>query len=76
MEGPQSNYDVQNYRQAAANLGDPTVPSEMKSAALETIREIQSRYAGAPYTPKANSPAGKDKAKADRARADAILRGG
>lgn len=76
MEGPQSNYDAQNYRQAAANLGDPTVPREMKSAALETIREIQSRYAGAPYTPKANSPAGKDKAKAGRARADAILRGG
>lgn len=46
MEGPQSNYDVQNYRQAAGQLGDPTIPNEIKQAALETIREIQQRYQG------------------------------
>lgn len=48
MEGPQSNYDVQMYKQAAGQLGDPTVPSEIKQAAINTIREIQQRYAGQP----------------------------
>lgn len=47
MEGPQSNADVQMYKQAAGELGDPTAPRANKLAALETIREIQSRYAGA-----------------------------
>lgn len=46
MEGPQSNYDVQNYKQAAGQLGDPTVPNEIKMAAIETIKEIHQRYAG------------------------------
>lgn len=69
MEGPQSNYDVQNYKQAVANLGDPTVPNEIKSAAIATVREIQNRYAGNPVKPKIDS-------KALRSQADAILRGG
>lgn len=46
MEGPQSNYDVQNYKEAAAQLGDPTVPMETKLAAMQTLRTIQQRYAG------------------------------
>lgn len=48
MEGPQSNYDVQNYVQAAGSLADPTTPREIKLAAISTIREIQRRYAGNP----------------------------
>lgn len=48
MEGPQSNYDVQNYIQAAGSLADPTIPREMKLAAIKTIREVQQRYAGNP----------------------------
>lgn len=46
MEGPQSDRDVQMYRQAAGYLGDPTIPEADKRAAIQTIREIQQRYAG------------------------------
>lgn len=45
MEGPQSDRDVELYREAAASLGDPTVPRENKKAALEMIRNLQIRYA-------------------------------
>jgi hypothetical protein len=44
MEGPQSDRDVQLYREAAASLGDPTVPRAIKKAAVSTIREIQQKY--------------------------------
>lgn len=45
MEGPQSDKDVQLYRQAAGQLGDPTVPNEIKRAALDTIESLHSKYA-------------------------------
>ena len=45
MEGPQSNLDVAMYRQAAGQIGDSTVPSEQKKAALETIRALHKKYA-------------------------------
>ena len=44
MEGPQSNFDVQLYRQMAAKIGDPTVPREQKKAALEEIKTLHERY--------------------------------
>lgn len=46
MEGPQSNLDTLLYRQMAGQIGDPTVPNETKLAALDTIQEMQERYAG------------------------------
>lgn len=46
MEGPQSNMDVQLYRQMAAQIGDPTVPPKIKKAALSTIKGIHQKYAG------------------------------
>lgn len=46
MEGPQSNYDVQLYKQAAAQLGDATTPRETKQAALDQLRALQEKYAG------------------------------
>lgn len=46
MEGPQSNFDTLLYRQMAGQIGDSTVPNETKLAALETIQEMQERYAG------------------------------
>lgn len=57
MEGPQSDRDVQLYREAAGQLGDPTVPREIKKASIKTIRDIQSKYAergtsGLPALPK------------------------
>lgn len=46
MSGPQSDKDVQLYREMAGQVGDPTIPAATKMAALQTIREIQERYAG------------------------------
>ena len=50
MEGPQSNMDVELYRQMAAQIGDPTVPNATKKAALKTLRTLYDKYdaAGAP----------------------------
>lgn len=44
MEGPQSNMDVQLYKQMAARIGDSTVPVSQKQAALGTIKELHQRY--------------------------------
>jgi len=46
MSGPQSDKDVLLYRQMAAVIGDETVPYARKAAAVESVREIQERYAG------------------------------
>lgn len=51
MSGPQSDKDVALYRQMAGVIGDPTIPQERKLAALQTVEEIQRRYAGLPITP-------------------------
>lgn len=53
MSGPQSDKDVAMYRQMAGQIGDPTVPSETKQAAIRTIREIQNKYAGNAAAPTA-----------------------
>jgi hypothetical protein len=45
MEGPQSDRDVQMYREAAGQLGDPTVTRAEKMAAIKTIRQLSSKYA-------------------------------
>lgn len=44
MEGPQSDKDVQLYREAAGELGDSTVPREQKKAAIATIRNLNKKY--------------------------------
>lgn len=44
MEGPQSDRDVQLYREAAASLGEPNVPAETKAAALDMIEQLQQKY--------------------------------
>lgn len=46
LEGPQSNLDQQLYREAAAQIGDPTVPAGTKQAALDTIKRINTTYDG------------------------------
>lgn len=59
MEGPQSNFDVQNYMVMAGKIGDSTVPIKERLAALETVRSLQRRYAAINGTPEAEaSPAG------------------
>ncbi len=45
MEGPQSNLDVQLYREMAGQIGDPTVPNNVRKAALGTIRQLNEKYA-------------------------------
>lgn len=44
MEGPQSDADVKLYREAAGQIGDPTVPTAIKKAALGTVRRLQNKY--------------------------------
>lgn len=46
MEGPQSNMDVELYRQMAAKIGDPVVPRAEKKAALQTVRGLHEKYLG------------------------------
>lgn len=59
MEGPQSDRDVNLYREAAGQIGDPTIPGDIKKAAVETIRALQKKYPSAteaapPADPNAN----------------------
>ncbi len=44
MEGPQSDRDTQMYKEAAANIGDNTLPYEDRQAALETAEAIANKY--------------------------------
>jgi hypothetical protein len=57
MEGPQSDRDVQMYREAAGQLGEPTVTRAEKMAAIRTIRQLTTKYAarnaGSPGEPAA-----------------------
>lgn len=44
MEGPQSNFDVQNYMTMAGKIGDRTVPVAERKAALAEVRRLQQKY--------------------------------
>ena len=44
MEGPQSNYDVQNYKEMAGDVGNPMLPLARRKAALNTLRGIVTKY--------------------------------
>lgn len=46
LEGPQSDRDTMLYRQAAGQIGDPTVPRSQKLAAIAEIEDITRRNAG------------------------------
>ena len=60
MSGPQSDKDVLLYKQMAGQIGDPTVPASRKQAAMQTIRQINERYAGIePKQQAANAPRSK-----------------
>jgi hypothetical protein len=45
MEGPQSNFDVQNYKTMAATVGDRTKPLSQRIKALDTLEGLQKKYA-------------------------------
>ena len=48
MSGPQSDKDVMLYKEMAGRIGDPTVPTSQKEAALQTIYDLNAKYAGVP----------------------------
>lgn len=45
MEGPQSNLDVKLYKEMAGDLGNTTLPIERRMAALQTLRQLNAKYA-------------------------------
>ena len=46
MSGPQSDKDVALYKEMAGKLGDPTVPASQKRSAMQTLMNLQAKYAG------------------------------
>lgn len=44
MEGPQSNFDVQNYMTMAGKIGDKTVPIKERLAAVAVVKQLQQKY--------------------------------
>lgn len=48
MSGPQSDKDVLLYKEMAGRIGDPTVPASQKESALQTIYDLNAKYAGVP----------------------------
>jgi hypothetical protein len=62
MEGPQSDKDVQLYREMAADVGNAMIPRARRIAALEVVKKLYTKY---------------DKSAVDiHSQADAILNGG
>lgn len=45
MEGPQSNFDVQQYQMMAADVGNDTLPAARRLAALSTLEKLYEKYA-------------------------------
>lgn len=72
MEGPQSNFDVQNYQQMAGAIGDETRPVAERVAALEEVKKLQEKYrqfnqdktGGSPAAATANGGSGAVRSKA------------
>lgn len=44
MQGPQSDKDVQFYKDQAGRIADPSVPAGDKRAAISAIRQLQMKY--------------------------------
>jgi len=57
MEGPQSNFDVQNYQTMAGKVADNTVPIPERLAALGEVRRLQRKYAEINGVPIESGPA-------------------
>lgn len=45
MEGPQSDRDVEEYKNAAGRVNDSTLPAKLRLAALDEVERITNRYA-------------------------------
>lgn len=44
MSGPQSDKDVQLYREMAGQIGDPTIPVDQRKAAMQTVEDLNMKY--------------------------------
>lgn len=44
MSGPQSDKDVQLYREMAGQIGDSTIPAAQRNAAMNTIEQLNLKY--------------------------------
>ncbi len=44
MSGPQSDKDVQLYKDMAGQIGNPSIPAEQRKAAMDTIEELNLKY--------------------------------
>jgi hypothetical protein len=75
MSGPQSDKDVLLYKEMAGRLGDSTVPASSKQEAMQTLYDLQAKYAGVP-TQKLNFNNVPDAAGNILQQADSILGGG
>jgi hypothetical protein len=62
MEGPQSNLDVENYKQMAGDVGNPTLPISRRLAALEQVETLWRKYDKGATTQQQQKPA---RSKAD-----------
>ena len=51
MEGPQSNADSILYQQMAASVANPNVPYQTRMQALNTVIELNEKYAATPTAP-------------------------
>jgi hypothetical protein len=51
MEGPQSNADSILYQQMAASVANPNVPYQTRMKALNTVIELNEKYAATPSAP-------------------------
>lgn len=60
LSGPQSNLDLQLYRDAAARIADPNVPRSIRLEALKTLRDINDKYKYSNFSPDAapDAPSG------------------
>lgn len=74
MEGPQSDIDVQLYRDAAGQIGDPTVPKGIKKVAVKTVRQLQQKYKdAAAQVPQVYSNDSPEAKAADATRVQSLL---
>lgn len=44
MEGPQSNFDVENYKIMAGDVGNPAIPIDRRLAALDQVEKLWRKY--------------------------------
>lgn len=63
MEGPQSDKDVENYKLMVGKVGDPTIPTAERAAAMDALEEIISRNTGQAAPQQAKQPAAQKASK-------------